>query len=512
MSVVGGPTSLQAGARTRTVTGVPGLDVVLGGGLPSGRSTLVAGTSGSGKTVLGLQFLWAGAVSSDEPGVLVTFEERPDGLFANVGGFGWDLAALTREDRLAVVDATPEDDVVEVGSFDFGGLLSRIEHAVRRTGARRLLVDAIDAVFSQFGEAGTVRHELGRLIGRLREMEVTTLITAERLDEYGPVARRGVEEFVVDNVIILRNVLQGRNRQRTVEVLKLRGFAHNKGEYAFVIAPGHGMEVVPVSTIESDEPAAATRISLGNAEFDALCGGGVYRDALLLVSGATGTGKSLLAAQFVTAGLDAGDRAILFSFEENPSQVIRDAASCGVDLDTPRRQGRLRIISRYPERMGLEDLLVAMKADVEQHAPQRVVIDSLTALEHSAPPSAFRELVVGISAFLRARGVAAMIVTASAELVGATSISGAELSTLTDGIILLRYMELGGELRRVVLVLKMRGTGHDRTLHEFEITDHGLRLLGTVPAVGVLGGTLRYEQAPEDRGAAGQGTAGLGSG
>lgn len=478
---------MKGGARTPS--GVAGLDPVLGGGLPTGRSTLVAGTSGSGKTVLGLQFVWEGATSFAEPGVLVSFEERPGDLFANVTAFGWDMAGLVDGGRLAVVDATPEEGFEESGPYDFGGLLARVEHEIRRIGARRLLVDAVDAVFSQFGDAAMVRRELGRVIHRLRSLGVTALITAERLQEYGPVTRRDVEEFVFDNVLILRNVVEGRHRRRTVEALKMRGFAHNKGEYAYVISSRHGMRVVPLSAIESERAASYDVLSLGDDRLDAMCGGGIYRDSLLLVSGPTGTGKSLLAAQFVTSGLAAGERVILFSFEENPAQVVRNARSVGIDLAGPAGRGQLEIISRFPERMGLEDLLVAVQEDVERFEPARVVIDSLTALEHSASPGALRDLVIGVSAFLKARSVASLVTTTPSELTGAGEISGAELSTLTDGIILLRYLEVGGEMRRVVLVLKMRGRGHDRAVHEYEITDGGLRFGGPIRIEGpALGG------------------------
>lgn len=485
----------------RTSTGVPGLDVVTGGGLPSGRATIVAGTSGSGKTVLGLQFLWAGAQSLGEPAVLVTFEERPEDLFANVAAFGWDLAALVRDGQLAVVDATPEDDVAMVGGFDFGGLLARIEHALRQTGAQRVLIDAMDAVFGQFSDADTVRRELAKVLRRMRELNVTTLMTIERTEEYGSVARRDVEEFVADNVIILRNALGSKQRRRTVEVLKLRGANHNKGEYAFVIAPGRGIQIVPLSAIESDRAASFERISFGNAELDEMCAGGMYRDSLVLISGATGTGKSQMAAAFLAAGLAAGERAMLLSFEENPAQIVRNARSCGTDLMGPVQDGSLQIVSRFPERMGLEDLLVAIETDIERHDPQRVVIDSLTAVENSTSPDAFRDLVIGIAAFLKARGVAALMITTPPDLMGADAVSGVEISTMTDGIVLLRYVELDGELRRAIMVLKMRGTAHDRSLHEFEMTNEGIRVRKPLRGVsGMLGGTARLDPIAREPG------------
>lgn len=497
------PTPSASIRRGRVPTGIPGFDVVAGGGLPAGRSTLVAGTSGSGKTVFALQFLAAGAGAPGENGVLVTFEERPVDLFANVESFGWDLAGMVAAGHLAVVDATPEDDVVEVGPYDFGGLMERIEHALAAVGARRLVIDAIDAAFAQFRDELAVRRELARVVRRLRELDVTALMTTERVEEYGGVARRGVEEFVSDDVVILRNALDDHNRRRTVEVLKLRGFPHNKGEYAFVIAPRRGIEIVPTSGIESERVASDQHVSLGNPQLDDMCAGGPYRDSLVLVSGATGVGKSLMGVQFARAGLEAGERVILFSFEESPSQIIRNATSWGIDLETPRRRGDLLIVSRFPDRMGLEDLLVTMSDDIERHVPQRVVIDSVTALEHNADRRAFRDFVVGTAAQLKARGVATMMITTPPELMGARVVSGIELSTLTDAIILLRYVEIEGDLRRALMVLKMRGVAHDRTLREFDIRDDGMHVLAPLRGVdAVLGGTARALGAPADHRAA----------
>jgi circadian clock protein KaiC len=482
-------------ATRRTAAGVPGLDVVTGGGLPRGRATLVTGTSGSGKTVLGLQFLWAGEQVLGESGVLVTFEERAQDLFVNAAGFGWDPAASVRDGRLAVVDATVEDDVVEAGPFDFGGLLARIEHALRITGAQRLVIDAIDAAYAQFSDASAVRRELARLIRRIRDWGVTTLVTAERTDEYGAIARYGVEEFLIDNVVLLRNTLERNRRRRTVEVLKLRGYGHHKGEFPFAIIPGRGIEIIPLSTIESREEASSDRLSVGNTGLDRMCAGGVYRDSLLLVSGATGTGKSLLGAQFLTAGLAHGERAVLFSFEENPGQIIRNAASCGIDLASPFREGSLHIASRFPERTGLEDLLAATRSDLDRYVPQRVVIDSLTAVQRGSFGSAFRDWIVSMTATLKARGIAAMVITTPAELMGAATASGVTLSTICDVIFLLRYVEVGGELRRAVIVLKTRGSAHDPTLREFVIHDEGIRVLEPIPGVGaILGGSLTIEQ------------------
>lgn len=485
------PNSGHDRSLPRLATGIGGFDVVCGGGLPYGRGTLVAGTSGSGKTVFGLQFLVTGAVERDEPGVLVTFEERPSDLFANVAAFGWEPARLVAENRLAVVDATPEEDVAEVGPYDFRGLLARIEYAARRVGAVRVYIDAIDTVFAQFSDTEAVRRELRRLFTWLRDRGLTSLASAERPEEYGPVARRGVEEYASDSVVVLRNALEGRARRRTIEVLKLRGYMHNKGEFPFVIDPRKGITVVPASPIEIEQHASSERISLGVPELDLICRGGIYRDSQVMISGATGTGKSVLGAHFAAAGVAAGERVVIFSFEESPEQITRNMAGCGIDLAGPCNSGRLRIISQFPERMGLEDLLVSVVAALDDFRPRRVVLDSLTALQaRTESEGALRDFLVGFTSETKSRQVGAMVISTMSELFGGAMTTGVEMSTVTDGILQLRYLEIGGELRRALLLVKLRGTAHDHALHEYRITDHGMRVMGPLQGVeGVLGGT-----------------------
>ena len=232
------------------------------------------------------------------------------------------------------------------------------------------MLDPIDALFEEFSDAVGVRRAFAAMVRELRSVGATTLLTAERPGDDGYVARYGVEEFAVDNVVILRNEREAAQRRRTVEVLKLRGAEHRKGEFPFVINPKIGVEIVPFSTSRPGE-AAAERMSLGTVELDQMCGGGIWRDSLVMVTGATGTGKTLMGVQFIAAGLASGERGLLLSLEENPSQLVRNAKSWGIDLGAPQRDGRLRIVSRYPERTGLEDLLIDIKHNVDEFAPQR---------------------------------------------------------------------------------------------------------------------------------------------
>jgi KaiC/GvpD/RAD55 family RecA-like ATPase len=320
---------------TKLPTGIIGFDQIANGGIPKGRSTLMSGTAGSGKTVMALQFLLAGVRDYGENGVFVTFEEAPADLMQNVRSFGWDLEGLVNLKQIAVVDATPEpgEDTLAVGPYDLSALLARIENAIRSVGAKRVILDAIGALFPQLTDANIVRRELHRIAAGLRTLGVTTLVTMERTQEDGDVGRWGVEEFVADNVILLRNRLEHEKRRRTVEILKFRGATHHKGEYPFTIDSEDGVTIIPLSAIELKQHSSNVRVSSGVPEIDKMCSGGMYRDSIILVSGATGTGKTLMVSQYIKAAIEAGERALLFAAEESREQLTRNAASWGVDFE-----------------------------------------------------------------------------------------------------------------------------------------------------------------------------------
>ncbi|MEJ2199612.1 MAG: circadian clock protein KaiC [Desulfuromonadaceae bacterium] len=484
----------------KLITHIPGFDHISCGGMPKSRTTLVAGTSGSAKTVFAVQFLAAGIARAEENGVFVTFEEKPEDVSRNMLGFGWDIPRWVGEGKWAFVDASPEphQDQVVVGDYDFSALLARIEHAVRKTGAQRLALDSIGAIFTQFQGANRVRRELFRLASALRDMGVTAVMTAERTEEYGAIARFGVEEFVADNVIILRNILEDERRRRTLEILKFRGTCHQKGEWPFTVAAGAGIVALPLSAMELSQKSSMTRIFSGNEELDRMSNGGFFRDSVILVSGATGSGKTLLATKFLVGGASRGEKCLMFAFEESREQLTRNACSWGDDFEQLEKAGRLKILCCYPETNTLEEHLLHIKSAIESYGPNRVAIDSLSALERVSSKKGYREFIVALTSFIKEHEVAGLFTATTPSLLGGCSVTENHISTITDTIILLRYVEMYGDVRRGITVLKMRGSRHDKDIREFTIDDQGMHIGKAFRGVsGILAGAPVQTTASE---------------
>jgi circadian clock protein KaiC len=471
-------------------TGIPGFDHVTMGGLPIGRTTVVVGPAGSAKTVFAGQFLAEG-VRLDQGGVFVTFEEPADDLRVNLTTLGWDVRQWESEDHWRFVDASPVhgSDDVEGEGYNFAGLLARVGHAVDQIAAQRVVLDSVGAVFAEHSDPTVVRTELRRLLLELRRMGVTIVMTAEHAVDGGAVARYGVEDFLADNVVLLRNSLDEEKRRRTVEVLKMRGAMHRKGEYPFTVLPGQGMVVIPLSVVALTQRSTEERLRSGNDVLDEMTSGGFFRDSVVLASGATGTGKTLMVTEFMSQGCDEGERCLLLAFEESRDQIFRNASGWGRDFEKHEADGRLRLIATYPEVASLEDHLVEIKNAIEAFRPQRLAIDSLSALERIGTVKGFREFIIGLTSFVKAQQVAALFTATTTALLGGSSITEGHISTLTDAIVLLRYLEMDGEVRRGITVLKMRGSAHDRSIREFRIDGSGMHVGEPFRGVsGILGG------------------------
>lgn len=442
-----------------------------------GRTTLISGSSGSAKTLFGAQFLAMGVLLYDQAGVFVTFEEQVEDIRNNLKTFGWDIDTWEKEGKWVFVDGSPKvEDSITIGDYDLSAFSIRLERAITKSQAKRVVIDSIGSVFAQFPEMHTIRRELFKIAMRLRNLKVTSIITAERTEEYGKISRYGVEEFLTDNVIILRNVLNKEKRRRTIEILKFRGSDHVKGENPFTITPEKAIVIIPLSAMELKQRSSNVRVSSGVPKLDEMCGGGFYRDSIILVSGATGAGKTLLVANFIDGVREKKERCLLMAFEESREQLFRNAKGWGQDFAQLEADGLLKVVCIYPEVSSLEDHFINIQEIVEDFKPNRIAIDSLSALTRTSSEKGFREFIIGLTSFLKHQEITGMFTATTPLLTGGSSVTEGNISTITDTIILLRYVEMSGEMQRSITVLKMRGSKHDSSIRRFTISSKGMEI------------------------------------
>lgn len=492
------PTINPSGAVQLLATGIPGFDAISGGGLPQERVTLVSGTAGAGKTVFAAQFLIEGVRLADEACVFVSLEEPPADIRASMRSLGWDIAGFEAAAKWVFIDgAQPAgDEEILVGDYDLGGLLARIQAAVVRVGAKRLVIDAVTALFSRFADRAKIRSELCRIGHAIKGMGVTTVMTSERSSDHAAVSRYEIEEFVADNVIILRNGLDEELRRRTLEILKMRGVSHRRGEFPFVIIDGRGMEVVPLSAIPLQHRSTLQRTTYGNAELDQMCEGGAFRDSITLVSGPTGAGKTLLSCGFAAGGVAVGERCLFLGFEESREQLFRNAGAWGHDFERLEAEGWLRVVCEYPEAASLEDRLVTIRTLIAEFRPNRLVLDTATALHRLATERSFRDFTLGLTWLVKREQITGLFTADVGPIVGVAE-AGKYLSAITDAIILLRYVEIGSRVHRGLTVLKMRGSRHESDIREFTIDGSGLHVGPQFEQVqGVLTGSGQLASTP----------------
>jgi circadian clock protein KaiC len=468
-------------------TGIDGFDDLSMGGLPQGRATVLAGQSGSAKTVFAGQFL-AGGVRRGQPGVFVSLEEPVADLRANLETLGHDVAAWERAQDWAFVDASPvvhiSDGGVAVEPYRLDTLAAQIGHAVDATGAQRLVIDSINGVLSLHPDISQTRQLLRALISSMRKMGLTVVLTVETArDPSLELSSYGVEEFVADNVVLLHNIREGRVRRRTVEVLKMRGAMHHKGEASFTVLPGRGVVVLPVPREAPVLDGDRAPIGTGIDGLDAMLGGGLLDSSAVLVAGPTGTGKTLLATEFLAAGLEAGERALLLSYEESRDQALGNAAGWGHDFAAYEQRGLLQVASFYPDAASLDDHLVEIQDLVRRFRPTRLGLDSLTALERLGTGESFREFATRLASMLKQERISSLMTLASGGLPSDASQAETHIAGLSDAIILLRHVEVDSVMQRAIAVLKLRGAPHDDHIRSFTVGSAGMDIGEPFPGV-----------------------------
>jgi circadian clock protein KaiC len=483
----------------KSPTGITGLDEITGGGLPKGRPTLVCGSAGCGKSMLGVEFLVRGVTQFNEPGVLMTFEELPEDVITNSRSLGFDLDNLVARKKLFVDYVRVErNEIQETGEYDLEGIFVRLNYAIEMIGAKRVVLDTIETLFTGLTNAAILRAELRRLFNWLKEKGVTAIITGEKGD--GTLTRNGLEEYVSDCVIMLDHRVIDQVSTRRLRVVKYRGSTHGTNEYPFLIGQT-GFSVLPISSLGLSHDVTNERISSGIPRLDAMLGGkGFYRGGSVLVTGTAGTGKSSLASFFVNAASRRGEGSLYFAFEESPQQIVRNMASIGLNLEPWITKGLLQFHASRPTIYGLETHLAVMHKQIQEFKPRVVVIDPISNLINTGSVTEVRSMLLRLVDFLKSEKITALFTCLSSQ--GANSLEETEVgvSSIMDTWLLLRDIELGGERNRGIYVLKSRGTAHSNQIREFVITNKGIDIRDVyVGPEGVLTGSARLAQEARER-------------
>jgi circadian clock protein KaiC len=478
---------------TKVPTGIPGLDEITGGGLPKGRTSLVCGGPGCGKTILSTEFIIRGATLFQEPGVFMTFEEKTGELIENVASMGFDLEKLIKTKKIRVDHVHIEHhEISETGEYDLDGLFIRLGHAIDSIGAKRVVLDTIENLFSGLTNEGILRAELRRLFHWLKDKGVTAVITGEMGS--GVLTRHGLEEYVSDCVILLDHRVINQISTRRLRVVKYRGSVHGTNEYPFLI-DNDGISVFPITSLTLMKEISGERISSGIPSLDEMfADNGFYRGSSILVSGTAGTGKTSIAACFADATCKRGERCIYFAFEEAPKQIMRNMRSIGLNLEQYVRKGLLTFHASRPTVYGLEMHLVSIHKMIREIKPSVVVLDPITNLTTAGAVSEVKSMLIRLIDFLQTEGITVMLtsLTFNKSLIAQAD---EDISSLVDTWLTVQDIETNGERNRGLYIIKSRGIKHSNQVREFMITNNGLRLVDVfLGPEGVLTGSAREAQ------------------
>lgn len=474
-------------------TGIQGLDEITQGGLPTGRPTLVCGAAGCGKTLLAMEFLVRGAMQFNEPGVFMAFEENAEELTKNVASLGFDLDDLTKKKKIVVDYVYIErSEIEETGDYDLEGLFIRLDHAIKSVGAKRVVLDTIEALFSGLPNHSVLRAELRSLFRWLKEQGVTAVITGEKGE--GTLTRHGLEEYVADCVIMLDHRVVEQISTRRLRVVKYRGSLHGTNEYPFLIDET-GFSVLPITSVGLDHKATDERVPTGIPRLDAMLDGkGYFRGSSILASGTAGTGKTTLATHLVNESCSRGERCLYLASEESANQIIRNAKSIGIDLAPWVKKGLLHFNVARPTYSGLEMHLVTVNKLIREFRPTVAIIDPITGLTNVGTLDEVKAMLMRLIDILKSSYITTLCtsLTHGGQNLEQTQVA---VTSLMDTWLLLRDIEYNGERTRGLYVLKSRGMAHSNQIREFLITDKGVDLADVYVGQGmILTGSARKVQ------------------
>ncbi len=469
-----GPSAARptVGALPKVATGVAGLDDILEGGLPKGRTTLVSGGPGTGKTVLALEFVYRGAVAG-EPGIIVAFEEEADAVRQNAASLGWDLARLEQAGQIFLMEARLDADVVLSGHFNLKGLLAIIGGQAASMGARRIVIDALDVLLEVFDDPVRQRSEVYALHRWLADNGFTSILTMKTSPSGELLPRYGFLDFLVDCSVYLDQRISEQVSTRRLRVIKYRGSGFGRNEYPYAVTQD-GMKLVPTSTVGLWHEPLGPKMSTGHPRLDALMEGGYRRASCVLISGRTGTGKTTLACTFVRAAHQRGENVCYIGFEESEAAMVTSMLSPGIDLRSALQAGTLHVMTAMPEAMGAEEHLIRALRALDVFQPQHVVVDAISSCKRMGSEQAAFDYLVRLVNACKERGITSFLINQSAGSQAEHEISGIGISSLVDVVIFLRYVQEKDVIKRVLLILKSRGSRHSNRYHEFLITDQGI--------------------------------------
>src|SRR6185312_317217 len=459
----------------KTLTGINGLDEITQGGLPKGRPTLICGDAGSGKTLFSIEFIVKGATDYNEPGVFVAFEEKSEELAVNVASLGFDLDKLISEKKIKIDHVQIDrSEIEETGEYDLDGLFIRLGYAIDSIGAKRVVLDTIENLFSGLTNHGILRAELRRLFSWLKDKGVTAIITGEKGD--GKLTRHGLEEYVSDCVILLDHRIENQISTRRLRIIKYRGSVHGTNEYPFLIDKD-GISVLPITSLHLSNEVSNQRISSGVPSLDEMLGGkGFFKGSSILVSGSAGSGKTSIAAHFASASCSRNERCLFFAFEESPAQIIRNMKSINLDLEKQVKKGVLKFYASRPTMYGLEMHLVVFYKLIKEFKPKLVILDPITNLVTVGDPSQVKSILIRLIDFLQKEEITVMFTALTFPHFVQTS-ADEDVASLVDTWLSVHDIEYNGERNRAIYIMKSRGMKNSNQVREFLITDNGIEIV-----------------------------------